>query len=364
MPSPAPRQIALSKPLIGPKEEEEVLKVLRSGMIAQGPVTAELERRFAKYVDVPQAVAVANGTAALHVALLAHGIGAGDEVITASFSFIASANSVLFTGARPVFADIDPVTFTLDPASVEARITPKTRAIMPVHLFGHPCNMDALLDLARRHNLVVIEDACQAHGAAMGKTRVGAFGTGTFSFYPTKNMCSGEGGMITFTDEAAAGRARLIRNHGMPERYLHTMLGFNLRMTDLHAAVGLPQLAALEERNQARREHATHYGKQLGGVGLPTELPGYHHVWHQYTIRVAGGGRDDAVKQLQQNGVGVGVYYPKPIHRQPLYLEMGYKDALPVTDAAAAEVLSIPVRPDMTAEDRAYVVDCVNALKL
>jgi perosamine synthetase len=355
------RQVALSKPLIGKEEEEMVLKVLRSGMLAQGPVTEELEKKFAAYVGVPHAVAVSNGTAALQVALLAHGVGAGDEVLTSSFSFIASGNAVVYTGARPVFVDIDPVTYTLDIQQLEARITPRTKAIIPVHLFGLACDMEPIMALARKHNLAVVEDACQAHGATYDGKQVGSFGTGTYSFYPTKNMTSGEGGMITFNDEAASKRARLIRNHGMPERYKHTVLGYNLRMTDLHAAVGIPQLAALPARNDARRRNAAHYQEHLKGVVLPREAPRCKHVFHQYTIRVEGGRRDDMVKHLQARGVGVGIYYPRPIHQQPLYLEMGYKDALPVTEKAALEVLSLPVRPDMAPDELAQVVDAVNS---
>ncbi|MBI5495490.1 MAG: DegT/DnrJ/EryC1/StrS family aminotransferase [Deltaproteobacteria bacterium] len=355
------RQVALSKPLIGDEEKQAVLKVLDSGMIAQGPVTEAFEKAFAAEVGVPHAVAVANGTAALHVALLAHGIGPGHEVITSSFSFIASGNSIVFTGAKPVFADIDEHSFNLDPASVEAHITPKTRAIMPVHLFGNPCDMDALGALAKKHNLVIIEDACQAHGAAWGGKQVGSFGSGCYSFYPTKNMTSGEGGMITLQDASVAKRARMIRNHGMQERYKHEMIGFNLRMTDLHAAIGITQLRKLKERNEARRRHAKYYSTRLKGVVLPQEHAKAHHVFHQYTIRVAHQ-RDEAVKKLGAAGVGAGIYYPRPIHQQPFYLEMGFRDSLPITERLAQEVISIPVRPDMTEDDAAYVVDVVNAL--
>jgi perosamine synthetase len=356
------RSVALSRPLIGDEEKQAVMKVLDSGMLAQGPVTEAFEKAYAAAMGAPHAVAVSNGTAALHVALLAHGITAGDEVITSSFSFIASGNSVLYTGAKPVFADIDPVTYNLNLDDVEKCITPRTKAIQPVHLFGNPMDMDALTALAKKHNLLIVEDACQAHGAAWNGKKVGSFGTGCFSFYPTKNMTSGEGGMILFQDEAAAGRARMIRNHGMKERYKHQMMGFNLRMTDMHAAVGLEQLKKLDGRNEARRRIARTYHQQLKGVGLPAEQPKAHHVFHQYTIRVGGGKRDAAVQKLTAAGVGTGIYYPRPIHQQPIYLEMGFRDSLPVTEAAALEVLSIPCRPDMTEDDVAYVVSQVNAL--
>jgi len=356
-----PRNVPLSKPLIGEEEKQAVMKVLDSGMLAQGPVTEAFEKAFAQFVGVPHAVAVSNGTAALHVALLAHGIGAGDEVLTSSFSFIASGNSVLYTGARPVFADIDPVSYNLDPALIEKALTPKTKAIMAVHLFGNPMDMDALTDICKRKGLLLIEDACQSHGAMFKGTQVGAFGTGAYSFYPTKNMTSGEGGMITFSDEKVAKRARMIRNHGMQERYKHEMLGFNLRMTDLHAAVGNAQLKKLTERNNLRRKHAAYLTANLKHVVTPVEHQHGHHVFHQYTVRVKGD-RDAALKHLQGLGVGVGVYYPRPIHQQPVYLELGYKVTLQETEKAASQVLSLPVRPDMTQEDLDHVVAAVNAI--
>ncbi|MEW5854728.1 MAG: DegT/DnrJ/EryC1/StrS family aminotransferase [Myxococcota bacterium] len=363
MANAAHRNVPLSRPIISDDEKQAVMKVLDSGMLAQGPVVEKFEQAFAKDVGVEHAIAVSSGTAALHVALLAHGIGPGDEVITSSFSFIASANSVLYVGARPVFADIDPVTYNLDPASVEQKITPRTKAVMPVHLYGNPADMDAFRALCKKHNLVLIEDACQAHGAAVHGQKVGSFGTGCFSFYPTKNITSGEGGMITTQDANVAKRARMIRNHGMVERYKHGMLGFNLRMTDIHAALGLAQLGKLEARNNLRRQHAHTLNERLKGVGLPAEQPGRHHVFHQYTIRLPKG-RDAAVEQLAGRGVGVGVYYPRPIHQQSYYLELGYRDSLPNTERAAVEVLSLPVRPDLTPEDIEHIVLSVNGLQL
>ena len=203
--------------------------------------------------DTKYAIATSSGTTALHIALLAHGIGKGDEVITSPFTFIASSNSALFTGARPVFVDIDPRTFNLDPTKIEEAITPQTRAIMPVHLFGLVCDMDAITDIADRHGLVIIEDACQAHGAAYKNKKAGAFGTGCFSLYPTKNITSGEGGMITTSDETIAEECRVIRNHGMRRRYYHDELGFNMRMTDIHASIGLAQLAKLEKFQREKK---------------------------------------------------------------------------------------------------------------
>jgi dTDP-4-amino-4,6-dideoxygalactose transaminase len=354
-----PRSVPLSRPLIGDEEKRAVLKVLDSGMLAQGPVVEELERSFARYVGAPYAVAVANGTAALHVALLAHGIGAGHEVITSSFSFIASANSIHYTGARPVFADIDATTFNIDVKSAESKITSRTKAVMPVHLFGLPCDMDAWRSLCAAHGLILIEDACQAHGAAFKGVKVGSFGTGCFSLYPTKNITSGEGGIMTFHDERVARRARMIRNHGMQERYKHEILGFNLRMTDLHAAIGHAQLGKLDGWNEKRRANARYLSRHLKHVVTPSESPYSAHVFHQYTVRIPGQ-RDAALRHLAALGVGTGVYYPRPIHLQPLYLEMGYQDVLPETERAALEVLSLPVRPDLTDEDLDHVVKALN----
>ena len=248
------------------------------------------------------AIATSNGTTALHVALLAHGIGEGDEVITSPFTFIASANSVLYTGARPVFVDIEPDTFNLDPSQIEAAITPRTKAIMPVHLYGNPADMRAIMEIAERHSLAVIEDAAQAHGAEDDGQRVGSFGTGCFSFYPTKNMTSGEGGMITTDDDDVAERARLLRAHGASERYRHTMLGYNFRMTDIHAAIGRAQLAKLDGWTEQRRRNAELLTEGLRDVVVtPCVRPWAKHVYHQYTVRIPGG-RSDLPARLAEAG--------------------------------------------------------------
>jgi dTDP-4-amino-4,6-dideoxygalactose transaminase len=357
------RNVPLSRPLIGEQEKAAVLRVLESGGLAQGARVAEFEQHFAAYIGVAHAVATSSGTTALHLALLAHGIGPGDEVITSSFTFIASPNAVLFTGATPIFADIDPVTFNLDPAAVERAITPRTRAIMPVHLFGLPADMDRFLDIARRHDLLLIEDAAQAHGAAIRGRRAGSFATGCFSFYPTKNMTTGEGGIITTNDEQVAERARLLRSHGMKVRYHHDMLGYNFRMSDIHAAIGIVQMDYLEQWNEIRREHAAYLSRRLQGVVVPTEPEGYRHNFHQYTVRVPDGERDALLTALTQAGVGTGVYYPIPAHQQPVYLERGYDVSLPVTEQACAEVLSLPVNPLLSSEDLDFVVGRVNALQ-
>ncbi len=248
--------IHIAKPQLGQEEIDAVSSVLRSGMIAEGPKVAEFENAFAEFVGVEHAVAVNSGTAALHAALLAHGIGKGDEVITSSFSFIATANSILFTGASPVFADIDPDTFNINTDDIQESITSKTKAIMPVHLYGHPSEMKAVMEIAEDNDLAVIEDACQAHGAIYNGKKVGSFGTGAFSFYPTKNMTTSEGGIMTTNDKKVAEKARMIRAHGSRQRYMHETLGYNLRMTDIAAAIGLVQLSKLDGFNAKRKANA------------------------------------------------------------------------------------------------------------
>jgi dTDP-4-amino-4,6-dideoxygalactose transaminase len=331
-------------------------------MLAQGARVKAFEEAFAEMCGVEHAVATSSGTTALHVALLAHGIGEGDEVITSPFTFIASANSILFTGARPVFVDIDPVTFNIDPAKIEAAITPRTKAIMPVHLFGLTCEMDAIMDIAAEHDLLVIEDACQAHGAEYQGQRAGSFGTGMFSLYPTKNITSAEGGMITTADEAIADNCRVIRQHGMRRRYYHDELGFNFRMTDVHAAIGLAQLGKLEQFNESRIANAAYLSEHLRGGRTPTVPEGYRHVFHQYTIRVGDGQRDVMVDHLRANGIGSAVYYPVPIHQQTFYVkELGYDVQMPEAERAAEEVISLPVHPALSTSDLESIVHAVNS---
>jgi dTDP-4-amino-4,6-dideoxygalactose transaminase len=357
--------INIAKPMIGDEEKKAVLEVLDSGIIAQGPRVKAFEEAFAAMCGVKYAVATTSGTTALHVALLAHGIGEGDEVITSPFTFIASANSVLYTGARPVFVDIDAMTFNIDPELIEAKITPRTRAIMPVHLFGLSCDMDAIMAIAQKHNLAIIEDACQSHGAAYKGQRVGSFGTGAFSLYPTKNITSAEGGMITTNSAEFAEKCRVIRQHGMRRRYYHDELGFNFRMTDVHAAIGLEQLKKLAGFNQKRRENAAYLNTHLSGVSVPYIPEGCEHVYHQYTIRVAGGRRDAMLNHLTERGIGTGVYYPVPVHQQTFYTqELGYNQHLPVVEQAAQEVLSLPVHPGLSQEDLETIVKAVNEFSL
>ncbi len=353
--------IPIAKPQIGDAEIAAVVEVLKSGILAQGPRVQAFEEAFAQLCGVKYAIATSSGTTALHVALLAHGIGPGDEVITSPFTFIASANSIVYVGARPVFVDIDPRTFHIDPEKIEAAITPRTKAIMPVHLYGLPCDMDQIMAIAEKYGLAIIEDACQAHGAEYKGRRVGSFGTGVFSFYPTKNITSGEGGMITTNDPVIAERCRMIRNHGMRKRYFHEELGFNFRMTDVHAAIGLAQLPKLEEYNRIRQANARFFNERLRGVTLPTVPPDRTHVFHQYTIRVPDGKRDALRDYLQEQGIGTEIYYPVPVHRQQLYTEkLGYAVSMPEAERAAREVLSLPIHPGLTPSERETIVAAVN----
>ncbi len=352
--------ITIAKPYLDEAEIEAVTAVLRSGVIAEGPRVAQFEQAFAEYIGVDHAVAVNSGTAALHVALMAHGIGKGDEVITSPFSFVATANSIVYTGAKPVFADIEPDTYIISPDQVHEMITSRTKAIMPVHLYGHAADMGAIMEIAEDHNLLVIEDACQAHGATYKGKKVGSFGTGAFSFYPTKNMTTSEGGIITTDDPDIAARSRMLRAHGSKQRYLHEMIGYNFRMTDISAAIGIVQLGRLAEFTEKRRQNARKLASGLKGsknLILPVEKENCSHVYHQYTIRTPR--RDSLRDTLQEKGIGTGTYYPLCIHQQPLYKEMGYAGSFPNSEKAAREVLSIPVHPGLSDADINTVIACI-----
>ena len=355
--------ISIAKPYIGEEEKKLVMEVLESGMLAQGPKVAALEEAFTEVCHVKHAIATTSGTTALHTALLAHDIGPGDEVITTPFTFIASANSILFTGATPVFVDIDPETFNIDPELIEDAISPNTKAILPVHLYGHVCDMDAIMDIAKRHNLIVIEDACQAVDAKFKGISAGSFGTGTFSLYATKNVMSGEGGMITTGDDDIAEKCRLIRSHGMKVRYYHDMLGYNYRLSDLHAAIGLAQMQRLEAFKAARQYNAKYLNENINSVITPKVKPNYEHVWHQYTIKVDGDrDRDAAVKQLNEAGIGTGIFYPVPVHQQGYMRDIVGDYQLPVAERLAKEVISLPVHPQVSQEDLEKIVAEVNKL--
>ena len=353
--------IPVAKPIIGDEECAEVERILRSGMIAQGAEVAAFESEFADaLVGGRRCVAVNSGTSGLHLGLLAAGVGPGDEVIVPSFTFAATANSVALTGATAVFADIESDHFCLDSAAVEAAVTERTVAIMPVHLFGHPADMDALQAVADRHGIRIFEDAAQAHGASWGGRRVGTFGTfGMFSLYPTKNMTSGEGGMVSCAEDDLARRVRLLRNQGMERPYENELVGFNYRMTDIHAAIGRVQLTKLAAWTAQRQANARFLDQNLTGVVVPPVAPGAVHVYHQYTIRVAQD-RDGVAKALREEyGVGTGVYYPIPNHRLASFNQ---QVDLPETELAAAEVLSLPVHPSLSQADIDAIVHAVNTV--
>ena len=352
--------IPAAKPLIGDEERAAVDRVMLSGMLAQGPEVAAFEQEFSAEVNGLHCVALNSGTSALHMSMLAVGIGPGDEVIVPSFSFAATANAVGLAGATPVFVDIELDYFATDPAAIEAAITSRTKAIMPVHLYGHPANMPAIKAIADKHGLILLEDAAQAHSAAIDGVPVGAWGlAGSFSFYPTKNMTSGEGGMVS-TPSAEVDRAiRVLRNQGMEKRYENEVIGFNTRMTDIHAAIGRVQLTKLAGWTAKRQQNAAFLNENLKGVVTPPTAPGAVHVFHQYTVRIVDHDRDRFAQELADRGVGSGVYYPIPIHRLPSF---GQSFDLPVTEAAAAQVLSLPVYPSLTDDELSSIVDAVNAV--
>lgn len=353
--------IPSAKPIIGDAEREAVDRVMRSGMLAQGPEVAAFEREFSEHFQLNRAcVAVNSGTSGLHLGLLSSGISPGDEVIVPSFTFAATANSVALTGAVPVFADIDPQTFCLDPVSVESRIGPRTTAILPVHLYGHPADMGTLCDIAHRHALRVFEDAAQAHGASLQGTPVGAFGDfAMFSLYPTKNMTSGEGGMVSVASDEIERLMRLYRNQGMQRQYENEVVGFNNRMTDIHAAIGRVQLTKVHRWTSERQANAAFLDENLHGVTTPSVAEGASHVYHQYTIRILEDRDGFAAALKDEFGVGSGMFYPVPNHQlRPFRSDVD----LPHTERARRECLSLPVHPSLSERDLERIVNAVNVL--
>lgn len=357
-----------AKPIIGDEERAAVDRVLKTGMIAQGPEVAAFEQEFADhFVQGRTTVAVNSGTSGLHLGLLAAGVGPGDEVIVPSFTFAATGNSVALSGATPVFADIEPHHFTLDPAAVRAAITPRTKGIMPVHLYGHPFLVDEIEAIAREYGLAIYEDSAQAHGASWRGRPVGTIGDfAMFSLYPTKNMTSGEGGMVSCATNDIARNVRVLRNQGMENQYENEVIGFNARMTDIHAAIGRVQLTKVGRWTAMRRHNAAVLDAGLRGLdGVKTPLVHEHavHVYHQYTVRVDAGERDRIRRALQdEHQVGTGVYYPIPNHRLPSLAHFAEGIELPETQRAANEVLSLPVHPSLTEQDLQRIVDGVAAV--
>jgi len=357
--------IPVSRPVFGSEEEDAVVEVLRSGMVAMGKRTHAFEEAWADYCGVRHAVMLANGTVAYEAALRGLGIGPGDEVIIPSFTFNATAAGVLHVGARPVFVDVRTDDFCIDPDLVEAAVTTRTKAIVPVHLYGLMADMGPLEEIAERHGLLLVEDAAQAHGAAYDGRRAGSFGVAAmFSLYATKNLTTGEGGFITTNDDELAARVRRYRNQGADRRYYHDELGTNFRPTEIAAAIGLVQLAHLDERNEQRRRNAARLNAGLDGYLTPQAPPRREHAWHQYTLRFPGE-RDSVAEGLDARGIGSMVYYPVPIHRQAYLQEFvpgAARLALPVTDRLADEVLSLPVRPDLTDEELDTIIEAVRAV--
>ncbi|GAA1680780.1 aminotransferase DegT [Citricoccus zhacaiensis] len=362
------QDILVAKPIIGSEEREAVDRVLASGMVAQGPEVAAFEREFSEVLvpGVPS-VAVNSGTSALHLGLLAAGIGPGDEVIVPAFTFAATANSVALTGAIPVFADIDPETFCLDAAAVRAAVTSNTKAVMPVHLYGQSADMTAFQQLADEHGLQIFEDAAQAHASSWDGRPVGSFGAfSAFSLYPTKNMTSGEGGMVTTPNEAVARSVRLLRNQGMEQQYRNEVAGLNNRMTDIHAAIGRVQLTKILDWTAKRQSNAAALDQGLAGLdGLQTPVVAEKatHVYHQYTIRLIGASaneRDAFISTLKnEHGVGAGVYYPVPVNELESFRVEAH---LPETKSAAQEVLSLPVHPSLEQGDLERIISAVSAV--
>lgn len=361
--------IPVARPAIGQEEISAVTAVLQSGMLASGERVVEFEKKFADYCGTTHAVAINNGTAAIHAALLAADIGAGDEVIVPTFSFVATASAVSMCGAKPVFADVEDRTFNIDPKKIEELVTPKTKAVIGVHLFGQPFDVRAVQDICESHNLKLVEDAAQAHGALYHGEKVGGFGHfGCFSFYATKNMITGEGGMVTTSEKAYNERLRLIINHGQSEKYLHTRLGYNYRMTDIGAALGIVQLKKLEKFNLRRRKNAEFYDSHISVKGLvtPAVSPDVSHVYHQYVLTLTEDfplSRAEFMDYLKAKGIGSAIHYPIPIHRQPLYGLENDPDPCPVATRLAGCVLSLPVHPLLDQKELAYICDTINKVK-
>ncbi|MBU7031764.1 MAG: DegT/DnrJ/EryC1/StrS family aminotransferase [Theionarchaea archaeon] len=356
--------IPIAQPLIGEEEISAVREVLTSGRLTMGPHLEEFEREFASFTGSEHAIAVNSGTSALICSLLAASVKG--DIITTPFTFISSASSILFTGCRPVFVDID-ADYNINEEKIADSITDTTAALLPVHLYGNPCDVRLLSDLAEDHDLVLIEDACQAHGAEFNGQKVGTFGIGCFSFYPTKNMTTAEGGMITTSDSRIAEKIRLLRNVGQGSAYEYRALGYNLRMTELSAAMGRIQLRKLDEFNRIRIENADYLSKKLQsveGIDVPRVEKGKKHVFHQYTVRITDSfplSRDELQKALTERGIGCRVYYPEPLHHLPMFSSFAHPD-LTQSEKASAQVLSLPIHPAVSRDQLDYIATCIGDL--
>ena len=347
-------RIPLSKMYVDDQIQKAVLSVLNSGRYINGQNLKSFEEEFADLCSTKYAIGVNSGTSAILLSLMALGIGEGAEVIVPSHTFIATASPARFLGATVVYADIDPETYTIDPAEVKRKITSRTKVVIPVHLYGHPCDMDPINDLARAHNLYVIEDACQAHGAAYKGKKTGSLGDiACFSFFPSKNITVlGDGGMITTNDEEIAQKVRMMRDHGRTQKYVHDMLGLNCRLSELHAAIGREQLKHLTEWTERRRAIAGRYNVLLrdSGAVVPVEREWAKHVYYMYVIRVKQ--RDKLASYLRDKGIETGIHYPVPVHQQPCMKSDAH---LPITEQYADEVLSLPMHPQLSNEQVEYV---------
>ena len=356
------KNIPFVMPLVGEEEAKAVSEVIRSGWLTQGRKVAEFEDKFAKYVGAKEAVAVFNGTVALHLTMIVAGVRPNDEVIVPSFTFISTANAVLFQNATPLFAEIDPNTFNISPEDIKKQITDKTKAIIPVHYGGQVVDMDLIMEIAKERDLIVVEDAAEAHGAKYKKKHAGAFGDmAIFSFTPIKNMTTGEGGMITTSNEGYAEKLRILRNQGMDAPYHHIMLGYNYRMTEMQAAFGLVQLEKLEYILERKNKIARFYDSELGKITdivIPYVAPyTTRHGYYLYTIKTPQ--RDILMKRLSEKGIESKIYF-SPVHLQPYYRTLGFKEGLlPITENVAKEVLSLPLRPTLSDEDIKYIVDVI-----
>lgn len=354
--------INIAKPIISDEEIEAVADVLKSGMLAQGSKVDQFQKEFAEYTESKYGIATSSGTTALHTALVAAGIKKGDEIITTPFTFAATSNSILYSDATPVYSDINPKTFNLDPEKIEEKITEKTKAILPVHLYGQPADMDPILEIAEKHDLKVIEDAAQAHGSTYKNKKIGSIGDlGCFSFYPTKNMTTGEGGMVTTNNEELAEKSSMVRAHGESKRYEQSLLGYNYRMTDIAASIGLVQLKHIDKFNEIRNKNASYLNeglKEVEGITTPYTDENVYHVFHQYTIRVSKD-RDKFKQFLTDNEIGTGIHYPIVLYKQPYYQNLGLTGDCPEAELAASQVISLPVHPSLTTDELDTIIETI-----